>query len=106
MAPGDAIRLMQAVTTADPSWTCLLGSLAAGSPEAAQLLQQSLSAADSQLLWNRAPGSSPVMAATANIHVLLLQGEDWVRNIGLPTIDLASYHFYPNNGARCVGWRL
>ena len=26
------------------------------------------------------------------------QGEDWVRNIGIPTIDLASFHFYPNNG--------
>ena len=44
MAPGDAISLMQAVTTADPSWTRLLGSLDAGSPDAAHLLQQSLSA--------------------------------------------------------------
>ena len=26
------------------------------------------------------------------------QGEDWVRNIGIDSIDLASYHFYPSQG--------
>ena len=64
VAPDGVVLLIQALTTADPLWARLLGSLAAGSPEAAQLLQQSLSAEALSTTGAQAMPSSIVSALT------------------------------------------
>ena len=56
------------LTTADPSWTRLLGSLAAGSPEAARLLQRSLSAEALSATGAQAVPSTVLSALTKLLH--------------------------------------